>query len=175
MIVIAVIGSKKSGKTTTIESLIRGLTNQGYRVATAKHVSEQEFTIDSSGKDTWRHTQAGAKTVMIVAPQELAIIKKADTTKLRLQEIVESCQNDIDIVILEGFRNLVGHDPAIPKIVSIKRFEEVEEASKRFKTIIAFTGPANLAAKKLDTPVIDVLESPKKLIEIVKKKLGFGP
>jgi molybdopterin-guanine dinucleotide biosynthesis protein B len=44
--VIAVVGTKKSGKTTTIENLIRELTNRGYKVAAIKHVPEPGHTID---------------------------------------------------------------------------------------------------------------------------------
>lgn len=167
MIVIAVIGSKKSGKTTTVEALVKGLTRQGYRVATIKHVSERDFTMDTEGKDTWRHAQAGAKTIVVVAPKEIGIIKKVDTTKLSLHEIIKNCQDNKDIVILEGFRNLVGQKSAVFKIVAIKAFEEAVEASMRFKPIIAFTGSAALTAKKLGIPVVDVLKEPKKLAKIV--------
>lgn len=172
MIVIAVIGSKKSGKTTTIEALVKGLTRWGYRIATIKHISEKDFTIDTEGKDTWRHVEAGAQTVAIVAPKELGIIKKVDTTKLSLQEIIKSCQNNTDIVILEGFRSLVEHEPTVLKIAAIKAFEEAVEASKRFTPIIAFTGSAALTAKKLGIPAIDVLKEPSKLVEIVNGKIG---
>lgn len=172
MIVIAVIGSKKSGKTTTIEALVRSLTKRGHHVATVKHVPELDFTMDTEGKDTWRHAQAGAQTIVIVAPKELGIIKKVATTKMSLQEIIKNCQNNTDIVILEGFRSLVENEPTIPKIVAIRTFEEALEASKRFKPIIAFTGSVALATtKKLGKPVVDVLKEPEKLVEIVERKI----
>lgn len=171
MIVIAVIGSKKSGKTTTIEVLVKGLTRRGHRVATIKHVSEPDFTIDVKGKDSWRHAQAGAKTIMIVAAKELTIIQKGDTTKLSLKEIVKNCQNSTDFVILEGFGGLVEQEPTVLKIVAVKTFYEAIEALKRFKLIIAFTGSAALAAKSLGVPVVDILEEPGKLVEAVEKKI----
>ncbi|MCW3986310.1 MAG: molybdopterin-guanine dinucleotide biosynthesis protein B [Candidatus Bathyarchaeota archaeon] len=171
MIVIAVIGSKKSGKTTTIEVLVKGLTRRGHRVATIKHVSQPDFTIDVKGKDSWRHAQAGAKTIMIVAAKELSIIKKGDTTKLSLKEIVKNCQNSTDFVILEGFGGLVEQEPTVLKIVAVKTFYEAIEALKRFELIIAFTGSAALAAKSLGVPVVDILEEPRKLVEAVEKKI----
>jgi len=167
MIMIAVIGSKNSGKTTTIEALVRGLTRRGHCVATIKHVSEPNFTVDIKGKDSWRHAQAGAKTVVIVAAKELSIIKKGDTFKLTLNEIVKGCQNNTDFVILEGFRSLVEQEPTLLKIVAVKTFDEAVEALKRFKLIIAFTGSADIAAKRLGVPIIDVLKEPEKLVEIV--------
>lgn len=173
MLLIAVIGSKKSGKTTTIETLVRGLTGRGYRVATVKHVSKKGFTLDTEGKDTWRHAQAGARTVVVVSPKEIAIIKKTDTTKLSLQEILANCQDSIDIVILEGFRNLVKSDPMVLKIVTIKSPEEAVEASKHFRPIIAFTGAAASAAKDMGAPAMDALKEPEKLIGIVERSLKW--
>ena len=171
MIVIAIIGSRNSGKTTAIEALVKGLTKRGYNVATIKHVSEPSFTIDTEGKDTWRHAQAGAQTIVIVASKEIGIIKKVDTTKLSLQEIIKNCQNNIDIIVLEGFRSLVEHESTVFKIITIKTFEETTEAQKRFKPIIAFTGSAALTAKRLGIPVVDVLKEPEKLVEIVERKI----
>ena len=75
-VLIAVVGSSESGKTTAIEALIKGLTKQGYIIASAKRIPEPDFTIDKEGKDTWKHAKAGASTVLSVAPKELAVIKK---------------------------------------------------------------------------------------------------
>ena len=174
MIIVAVIGSKKSGKTTTVEALVKGLTKRGYHIATIKHVPDPDFTIDTEGKDTWRHSQAGAQTIVVVAPKELGIIKKVETTKLSLQEIMKNCQNNVDIVILEGFRSLVEHEPTVLKIVAIKTFKEAVEASKRFRPIIAFTGSAALTAKKLGIPVVDVLKESEKLVEVVLSRARFS-
>jgi molybdopterin-guanine dinucleotide biosynthesis protein B len=171
MIVVAVVGSKKSGKTKTVEALVRGLTKQGYRVATAKHVPEQEFTVDTKGKDTWLHAQAGAKTTVIVAPKELTTIRKIDTRTLALQEIVHTCENDIDVVILEGFRSLVERESAVPKIVAAKNLQEATDASKQFDPIIAFTGPI-ASSEKLGIPTVDVLTEPEKIVAIVEKQLS---
>ena len=171
MLLIAVVGSKKSGKTTTIEALVRGLTRRGYRVATIKHVAEKGFTLDTKGKDTWRHSQAGANTVVAVASNELGIIRKTDTTKLSLQEIVANCQDNIDIVVLEGFRNLVKSDPMVLKIVTINSLEEAVEASNQFRPIIAFAGVAAREAKYMDAPSVDALKEPERLVGIVEKNL----
>ena len=57
-IVIAVVGSKASGKTTTIEILTKELSRKGYKIAAVKHIPEKNFTIDKKGKDTWRFAKA---------------------------------------------------------------------------------------------------------------------
>jgi molybdopterin-guanine dinucleotide biosynthesis protein MobB len=91
MPIIAVVGSRKSGKTTAVEALVNGLTKKGYKVATVKHIHGIDFTIDTKGKDTWRHTEAGAFITLVVAPNELVFIKKTDTTEYGLTEIVSHC------------------------------------------------------------------------------------
>ncbi len=127
MPIVAVVGSRKSGKTTAVEALVKGLTKKGYKVATVKHIPEPDFTIDTKGKDTWRHTKAGALITSSVAPNELAFIKKVDTTKYGLAEIVKHCEDEADIIILEGFRDLVAQKPLIPKVVTVKTLAEARE------------------------------------------------
>ena len=167
MIVIAVVGSKKSGKTTTIEALVKGLTERGRHVATVKHISEPDFTLDTEGKDTWRHMRAGAQTVLTVANHELGMMRKTNTSELSLKEIVENCGSDVDIVILEGFRKRVSHELTVPKVVAVKSFEEAVGASKNFHPIIAFTGCTSEVAEGLQIPVVDVLRNPERLVEII--------
>jgi len=173
MPIIAVVGSRGSGKTTTVEALARGLTEKGYRAATAKHIPEPHFTIDAKEKDTWRHAQAGAKTIMSVAPNELTIIKKVDTTKYDLNTLVEQCEQEADVLILEGFRKLVAKNPSIPKVVTIKTAEEASEALEYFKPILAFESSAKKMIGGLKIPKIDALKEPEKLVNIVEKR--FGP
>jgi len=172
MSIVAVVGSKKSGKTTAIETLIKGLTKRGYKIATVKHIPEVDFTIDTEGKDTWRHAKAGASTVISVAPNELATIKKVDTTKYDLSEIIRNVEDYVDIIILEGFRKLIEQNSAIPKIVAAKTTSEILEASKRCKPILSFVGPIPTEAARLNIPYIDMLKEPEKLVNSVDKKLA---
>lgn len=168
--VVAVIGSKSSGKTTTIEVLIRELTRRGYRVAAIKRIPEKDFTIDLENKDTWRFAQSGAKTVVSVAPNEIATIQKLRTSALPLKEILAKCQGN-DIVLVEGFRSLVGCDENIPKIVTVKSADEAMQASEIFKPIIAFTGPCPTIKLDLKVPYIDVFKESTKIADVVEEFL----
>lgn len=167
---IAVVGTKKSGKTTTIENLIRELTQRGYKVAAIKHVPEPDFTIDTLGKDTWRYAKAGAKTIISAAANEIAVIEKADTLSVSLSALLKKCRGN-DIVLIEGFKKLVAQKRSIPKIVVVKSPDEAASALDIFKPIIAFSGPYNTASLGFKAPYWDGLKDPGKLAEIVEKIL----
>jgi molybdopterin-guanine dinucleotide biosynthesis protein B len=170
MFIVAVVGSKKSGKTTAVETLVEGLTKRGYKVATVKHIPETDFTIDTEGKDTWRHAKAGARTVLSVAPNELTVIRKVDTTKYSLEQIVAKCEDDVEVMILEGFKKLIEQNPTVPKIVAAKTTDEVLEASEHYKPILTFVGPVPTEAAKLKIPYVDVLKEPEKLVDLINQK-----
>ncbi|MEO3149791.1 molybdopterin-guanine dinucleotide biosynthesis protein B, partial [Turicibacter sanguinis] len=63
--VINVMGQGSNvGKTDLMEGLIQELKTRGLSVATVKH-DVHGFDIDHKGKDTYRHREAGAETVII--------------------------------------------------------------------------------------------------------------
>ncbi len=171
-VIVAVVGSSNSGKTTTVEALIRGLTKRGYTIASAKHIPEPEFTIDTEGKDTWRHSKAGASTVLSVAPNELTAIKKVDTTEYGLEQIVAETPDEVDIIILEGFKGLVGQNASVPKLVTAKTVNEITAALERYKNILAFISPIPNGKLETEIPFIDALKEPEKLVELVNNKVA---
>ena len=170
--IIAVVGSRHSGKTTTVEAIVKGLTAKGYEVATAKHIHQTEFTIDTKGRDTWRHAQAGAHIIVAVAAHELTTIKKTDTRRLALRNITENCEDNVDVIVVEGFRDLVAQDQAIPKIVTVKSKHEINEATQVFKPILAFTTMSSrLELGKPKIPLIDTAKETERLIEVIDKRI----
>jgi molybdopterin-guanine dinucleotide biosynthesis protein B len=171
-VIIAIVGSSNSGKTTAVEAIIKGLTKKGYKVASAKRIPEPEFTIDTKGKDTWRHAKAGASTVLSVAPNELTTIKKADTTTYTLEQLIAEIPDKTDIIIIEGFKSLVAEDMTIPKIVATKTDDEISAALERYKNIMAFIG--HIPDRKVETeiPFVDSLKETEKLVELVNKKVA---
>jgi len=172
-LIIAVVGSRQSGKTTAIETIIQGLTKKGRKVAAIKHISEEDFTMDTEQKDTWRYTKSGAQTVVGVAPNEVAIIKKVDTAKYDLNDFIKNLSDDeVDVLILDGFRKLVAKDPLVPKIVAVKTVKEADDASQLFEPILLFTAPTKLNIKNSKIPKFDTVKEPEKLIEIVDRRIG---
>ena len=166
--VVAVVGSKNSGKTTTIEALTRELTKKGYKIAVVKHIPEPDFTIDTVGKDTWRFAQSGAKTIISVASNEIATIEKVKAKDFSLEEILQKCKGH-NIVFLEGFKKFVSREKDIHKIVVVRSAKEVAEAVKNFEPILAFTGPYSTEKLNLKVPYVDALKSPEKIADIVEK------
>ena len=167
---IAIIGTKKSGKTTTTESLIRELTKKGYRVAAIKHVSEPEFTIDTAGKDTWRFAQSGAGTIISVATNEIATIQKKPLDKVKVKDLVRKCR-DNDIILIEGLKKRLSKMRNIQKIVVVKSREEATYALEAYKPILAFSGPYNTESMNAGVPYVDALKNPEELARIVEEKL----
>lgn len=98
--VISIVGKSESGKTTLIEKLIPALKRRGYRVGIVKH-AHHGFDIDHQGKDSYRHKQAGASSVMIVSPGRIAMIK--DAPGERLDDLLTFFE-DVDLLITEGFK-----------------------------------------------------------------------
>jgi molybdopterin-guanine dinucleotide biosynthesis protein B len=170
MRVIAVVGGKRSGKTTTIENMIRELTRRGYRVAAVKHVSEPGFTIDTSRKDTWRFARAGAETVISVAAEEVATIEKASLKDLSLETLLRKCRGK-DVVFVEGLKELVAEEKSVPKIVVVRSMKEAVNALERFRPILAFSGPYSTESSVSGFPYADALKNPEKLADIIEEKL----
>ena len=78
VLVVAAVGVSGSGKTVTLEYLISQLSAEGYKIGSIKHVHHKGFTMDKEGTNTWRYAKAGAKVIVAISPEEVAIIKKTE-------------------------------------------------------------------------------------------------
>jgi len=100
--VVSIVGRSGSGKTTLLEKLIPELKGRGYRIGTIKHHAHSGFEIDVSGKDTWRHAQAGSEHVIIAAPGKMASIcfPEEDPSLDSLAAMMP----DVDLILAEGYQ-----------------------------------------------------------------------
>lgn len=136
--IVSIVGKSDSGKTTLIEKLLPELTKKGYRIATVKH-DTHGFEMDREGKDSWRHKQAGAYSVVVSSPKKVALIRDVEKD-LNLDEIREKFIHDVDLIITEGYKkdiqpkieifrkekheNLLCHeDDNLIAVVTNKRFD----------------------------------------------------
>ncbi len=106
-----IIGGKNHGKTTLVVDLVTELTKQGMRVGTIKHTHHQH-ELDTPGKDSHRHREAGAAAVGICSPSMNAVFwppnaeraSGAGDSELKYSAyalMFEQC----DIVLVEGDSN----------------------------------------------------------------------
>ena len=104
-----IIGRKNSGKTTLVVDLVQELTRRGLRVGTIKH-THHHHELDTPGKDSYQHREAGAAIVGILAPQMTAIFTppvKNETPEARFSALVTSMHH-CDLVLVEGGQQLEG-------------------------------------------------------------------
>jgi molybdopterin-guanine dinucleotide biosynthesis protein B len=135
--VLALIGKPNCGKTTLIEKLIPALADEGVRVGTIKH-HHGEIQMDTPGKDTWRHKQAGAQVVLLSSPVGLGLIQdtSADTP---VEDLVSRYFQEVDLVIAEGYKG-----SAFPKIEVFRSKIYDEPLQDPAKTVIAMVSDVEI-------------------------------
>lgn len=100
--IVTFIGWHDSGKTTLATQVVGELKKLGYRVGVIKSSSEEGLQFDTPGTDTFKHKEAGAESVMIVAPDQMVLQTK--NSGLSLKTLAHRYFPDADIVIGEGFK-----------------------------------------------------------------------
>jgi molybdopterin-guanine dinucleotide biosynthesis adapter protein len=100
--IISIAGKQNAGKTTLLKDLIPKLKEQGYRVGTLKY-NIRKFDIDHEGKDTYKYSNSGADSIAISTQSEFVVMKKT-VNPLTLHGIIEAHFNDVDVVLVEGYR-----------------------------------------------------------------------
>ncbi len=113
-LVVSFVGPSGSGKTTLIESLIPRFVEKGLRVGAIKH-DAHHFEVDKEGKDTYRFTQAGAKSVVISSRQRMALMKRWQKEP-PIEDIVSLYFQDCDVVLTEGYKQ-----STLPKILVFRK------------------------------------------------------
>lgn len=108
MKVVGLIGWHNSGKTTLLVALVGELAARGYWVSTIKH-AHHAFDVDTPGKDSWRHREAGATEVMVGSGKRWALMHELrGAREPELTELLNR-MSAVDLVIVEGFKN-AGHE-----------------------------------------------------------------
>ena len=112
--IVSFIGWHNSGKTTLATSVVTHLTRMGYRVAVIKSTDKKGIQFDVVDTDTHKHRQAGAESVMLVAPDQTVL--QSRTRDLTLITRAHRYFPYADIVIAEGFK----HEKNIAKIEVVR-------------------------------------------------------
>ena len=105
-----IAGWSGSGKTTLIEKLIPEFSRLGLSVSVIKH-AHKGFDIDRPGKDSHRHRQAGAGSVLLSGPRRWVLVHELEgEPEPELDECLARLA-PCDLVLVEGFKR-----QAIPKV-----------------------------------------------------------
>lgn len=136
--VISFIARPNHGKTTLLEKLLAEFTRRGLRVGVIKH-HVHDFEFDKKGKDTWRHKQAGAHTVILSSPAGIGMTRDVDHD-MAIPELVSRYFHDMDLVCTEGYKW-----EGYPKIEVFRRAIGGEPLAGRNETWAAFVSDAELS------------------------------
>ena len=100
--ILGIYGYQDSGKTTLVEKLVRTLAHKGYTVSSVKHTPHRTG-VDSKGKDTWKHWQAGSDPVVFSSEIETSVIKHSKTPIDETTRMVMA-EYHPDVIIIEGLK-----------------------------------------------------------------------
>jgi len=158
MKVVSVIGITDSGKTTTIENIIKELRLRNYTVGTVKEIHFHNFKMDVEGTNTDRHKKAGSQLVTARGENETDILFQE---KLNIAKILSFYNHDY--VILEGVREI-----SIPKILTAHNINGIED--RLDETVFAISGRISSEMDMYkNIPSINGITHIQKLVDLIEK------
>jgi len=169
MKVFSVCGVKQSGKTTTIENIIRELCARGYRVGSVKEIHYEAFRIDPSPEsNTRRHREAGAGLVTARGYYETDLLFPE---KLAMDKLLDFYEDAYDYVVLEGVE-----DYPVPNIVTAHCEEDLREKLNGFTFCVSGQitnecGVWNVECGVAGVPFIDATTDVKILVDLIEQKV----
>jgi molybdopterin-guanine dinucleotide biosynthesis protein B len=156
--IFSVFGFSKSGKTTTIENLIKELVRRGYSVGSVKDIHFEKFAIDTEGTNTDRHKKAGAELVSARGLYETDILFQS---RLPVPELLKFYTQDF--VIFEGTS-----DFSMPRILCSTSMEDIEKRMN--DDVFAVSGViSNEISSYKDLPAINSLTDIIMLTDLAEK------
>ena len=147
MRVFGITGWKNSGKTGLVERLVVDCVARGLTVSTVKHAHHQ-FDVDHTGKDSFRHRQAGASEVLLSSANRWALMnERRNEPEPSLEELLARL-SPVDLILVEGFKR-----DRHPKIETHRAKTGQALIAPEDRTILAV---ASDSKPKLDRPVFDL-------------------
>jgi molybdopterin-guanine dinucleotide biosynthesis protein B len=135
--VISFIARPNHGKTTLLEKLLAELSRRNVKVGVIKH-HVHGFEFDKKGKDSWRHKQAGAHTIILSSPAGVGLVRDVAADK-DVAELVHLYFADMDIVFTEGYKW-----EHYPKVEVFRKEQGGEPLAGRNETWLAFVSDADV-------------------------------
>ncbi|MBL6077014.1 molybdopterin-guanine dinucleotide biosynthesis protein B [Belnapia sp. T18] len=103
MRVIGLAGWSGAGKTTLMARLLPALGARGVSVSTIKH-AHHRFDVDTPGKDSWVHREAGARQVMVSSENRWALMTELRGAPEPGLYALLAQLSPVDLVVVEGFK-----------------------------------------------------------------------
>lgn len=125
--ILAVSGSKNTGKTALAEALVKELSQRGMKTAVIKH-DGHDFIPDVPGTDSYRMKAAGAFGTAVYSDYRFCVVKE----EKKQAEDFFSCFGEADLILLEGQK-----DSDYPKIETLRKSVSAKPVC-RPETVVAY-------------------------------------
>ena len=96
-------GWSGSGKTTLVEKLIPRFVQRGLRVSLIKH-AHHNFDVDTPGKDSYRHRQAGASEILVTSSRRWVLMHELRGAQEPSFDEQVRRFSPCDLLLVEGFK-----------------------------------------------------------------------
>jgi len=100
---MGIVGWSGSGKTSLLVQVLPILRERGLTVSTMKH-AHHRFDLDSQGKDSFRHREAGASEVLVVTSSRWVLMHESREEPEPSIETLIQRMTPVDLLIIEGFK-----------------------------------------------------------------------
>jgi len=160
--IVSFIGWHDSGKTTLASQVVGHLKNKGYRVAVIKSSEHTGVAFDTPGTDTDKHRQAGADSVVFVAPDQLVLM--TGNAGLPLVTLAHRYFSDVDIVVGEGFKQA----SQVAKIEVIRNSKDI--LRRKVRGVIATATDQNIQGDHIFR-----LDESREIADFIEKRFLNSP
>jgi molybdopterin-guanine dinucleotide biosynthesis protein B len=164
MKVMGIVGWSGSGKTSLLIQVLPILKERGLRVSTMKH-AHHWFDVDTRGKDSFRHREAGASEVLVVTSSRWVLMHESrEEPEPSIEALIER-MTPVDLLLIEGFKT---HPH--PKLEIHRQSEGKPLLCPEDPGIVAVA--SDLPLPGLAVPVLD-LNDPDAIAEFILRHLGL--
>jgi molybdopterin-guanine dinucleotide biosynthesis adapter protein len=157
--IIGFAGWSGAGKTTLITKLIPELKAQGFSVSTIKH-AHHGFDVDTKGKDSYLHREAGASEVLVASNKRFALLHEFEGEPMSLMGMLGKLA-PVDFVLVEGFKTA-----QIPKIEVYREANNKPLIALGDANVIAIAGQGDVEVTHITIVDIDDISAVAKLVKL---------
>jgi molybdopterin-guanine dinucleotide biosynthesis protein MobB len=112
-----IVGRKNSGKTQLLVRLVHEFRRRGLSVSTIKHTHHRDVELDTPGKDSFLHREAGAREVIVASDHRWFLVHAEDGGAPASVADLVGRLAPCDVVLVEGYKARGSH----PRIEVFRR------------------------------------------------------